>query len=466
VPVEWTGSSPELLIPLDRSGKDPLGGQLERWFRESVRSGRLRPGERLPSTRELARTLGVSRGLVVQCFDQLHAEGYLEARPGAATRVASTATPAAPPRQAPPRPRVLDIDFVPAVPDLGAFPREDWAWAVREATRTASHEELGYPGPAGSARLRGVLASYLDRVRGTAAGPDRIVICSGFSQGLTLALTALAERGVRRVAFEDPGYDETGHISAAASGVELVPVPVDEEGVQVTALAASGADAVVLTPAHQWPTGVVLSPERRHALAAWAATHDGWVVEDDYDAEFRYDHAPVGAVQGLAPERTLLIGTASKSLAPAVRLGWLVCPAELTAAVAEQKMRADRGSPVLDQLAVAALLESGRFDRHLRRMRKTYLTRRNALVESLGEHAPKVRVSGLAAGFHAVAHLPAGLDEQRVVAAAATRSVGLYGMSPQRSTRATDPPQLVLGFGNLGERAIREGIARVADVLR
>ena len=222
----------------------------------------------------------------------------------------------------------------------------------------------------------------------------------------------------------------------------------------------------MLTPAHQWPTGVVLSPQRRHALAAWAATHDGWVVEDDYDAEFRYDHAPVGAVQGLAPERTVLIGTASKSLAPAVRLGWLVCPAELTAAVAEQKMRADRGSPVLDQLAVAALLESGRFDRHLRRMRKTYLTRRNALVESLAEHAPEVRVSGLAAGFHAVAHLPAGLDEQRVVAAAAARSVGLYGMSPQRSTGATDPPQLVLGFGNLGERAIREGIARVADVLR
>jgi GntR family transcriptional regulator/MocR family aminotransferase len=358
------------------------------------------------------------------------------------------------------------VDFVPAVPDLGSFPREDWAWSVREATREAPTAAFGYPEPAGPQRLREVLASYLNRVRGAAADPGRIVTCTGFSQGLVLALQALAARGVRRVGFEDPGYDETGVIAAAAAGVEAVPVPVDGHGVVVQALAATRVDAVVLTPAHQWPTGVVLSPARRHALAAWAANSGAWVVEDDYDAEFRYDHAPVGAVQGLAPERVILIGTVSKSLAPAMRIGWLVCPADLADAVAHNKTKADRGSPTVDQLALALLIESGRFDRHLRRMRKTYLARRNALVGALADHAPGVRVSGLAAGFHAVAHLPDGLTESSVVAAAAQRSVGLYGMSPQRSTRSEEPAQLVLGFGTLGERAIREGIATVGDLLR
>jgi GntR family transcriptional regulator/MocR family aminotransferase len=210
----------------------------------------------------------------------------------------------------------------------------------------------------------------------------------------------------------------------------------------------------------------VLSPSRRHALAAWATNAGAWVVEDDYDAEFRYDHAPIGAVQGLAPERVVLIGTVSKSLAPAMRIGWLVCPADLADAVASAKTQADRGSPALEHLALATLVESGRFDRHLRRMRKVYLGRRNALVESLAEHAPDVRVSGLAAGFHAVAHLPPGVTEAAVVAAAAERWVGLYGMCPQRSTRSAEPAQLVLGFGTLGERAIRDGIASVGDLLR
>jgi GntR family transcriptional regulator/MocR family aminotransferase len=188
-------------------------------------------------------------------------------------------------------------------------------------------------------------------------------------------------------------------------------------------------------------------------------------VEDDYDAEFRYDHPPIGVLQGLAPERVILIGTVSKSLAPALRMGWLVCPADLADSIGVLKTEADRGSPALDQLALARLIESGRFDRHLRLMRKVYLARRNALVDALKEHAPGVRVSGLAAGFHAVAHLPAGLGEAAVIAAALDRGVELYGMSAQRSTRAEQPAQLVLGFGTLTEQAIRAGIASVAPVL-
>jgi GntR family transcriptional regulator/MocR family aminotransferase len=325
---------------------------------------------------------------------------------------------------------------------------------------------LGYDDPRGAATLRDVLASYLGRVRGAAADPDRIVVCTGFSQGLNLALTALAARGVDRVAFEDPGYDETGRIASGWAGVGQVPVPVDEQGLRVDALAATGARAVVITPAHQWPTGVVLTPQRRRALAAWAASTGGWIVEDDYDAEFRYDRVPVGMVQGLAPERVINIGTVSKSLAPALRLGWLLCPADLVGAIGELKVGTDRGSPGVEQRALARMVESGRFDRHLRQQRRAYAAKRSAVLEAMAEHAPGVAVTGLAAGFHAVAHLPGDADEAAVIARARERGVGLYGMSANRSTRSATPPQLVLGFGNLTERAIRDGLARVGDLLR
>jgi GntR family transcriptional regulator / MocR family aminotransferase len=233
----------------------------------------------------------------------------------------------------------------------------------------------------------------------------------------------------------------------------------------VTQLAASGAQAVVLTPAHQWPTGVVLAPQRRQALLAWARNHDAIIVEDDYDAEFRYDREPVGTLHGLAPDRVITLGTVSKSLAPAIRLGWILCPPSLTDIIANEKQLADRGSPLLDQVTLATLIQSGRYDRHLRRMRQSYGQRRQALQTALTRHAPRIRLTGLAAGFHAVAHLPAHVDEHHVVTAARARSVGLYGMSNYRSTRGHTPPQLVLGFGNLSERTIQTGIATVADLL-
>jgi len=466
VPIEWTGSGPELLLPIDRGGPDLLRTQLERGLREAIRNGRLRPGERLPSTRELAKGLGVSRGMVVDCFDQLQAEGYLVAQGGSATRVADTAptTPAPPahPAGAPPR---LEVDFRPAVPDLASFPRADWARTVGEVCRSAPNAAFDYGDPRGAEPLRTVLAGYLSRVRGAAADPDRTVVCTGFSQGLNLALAALAERGVDRVAFEDPGYDQTGRIAADLAGIGVVRVPVDEHGLRVDELAASGAGVVVVTPAHQWPTGVVLSPARRRALADWAARTGGWVVEDDYDAEFRYDREPVGAVQGLAPDRVITIGTVSKSLAPTLRLGWLLCPADLAGAIADGKARTDRGSPGLDQLVLANFLESGRFDRHLRRMRRAYAAKREVLVNTLAAAAPAVTLTGLAAGFHAVAELPPGVAEADAVEPAAARGIGLYGMSGQRSTADPDPPQLILGFGNLSENAIRTGLHRITDLL-
>jgi GntR family transcriptional regulator / MocR family aminotransferase len=466
MPIEWAGLSPELLLALDRGRAEPLRSQLEGQLRDAIRSGRLRVGERLPSSRELASTLGLSRGLVQDCYGQLQAEGYLSTRVGSATRVAAGAgTPAAPPQPDTAAPR-LRVDFLSGVPDLSSFPRGDWVWAQREACRSAPTAAFDYGDPRGSAALREVLAAYLRRVRGAAADPERMVVCAGFAQGLNLVLRVLAGAGVRRVAFEDPGYNETRAYVAAHADVETVPVPVDERGVDVEALAASGARAVVVTPAHQWPTGVVLAPERRQALVAWAAAHDATIVEDDYDAEFRYDREPVGALQGLAPDRVATLGTVSKSLAPSLRLGWIVCPPALADEVAEEKRRSDRGSPGLDQLVVARLIESGRFDRHLRRMRGVYARRRRALLDALAEHAPEVTLTGLAAGFHAVAHLPQPAEERAVVAAARARSVGLHGMSDNRSSGATTPTQLVVGFGNLSERAIQAGIAAVGDLLR
>ncbi|WP_326785354.1 MocR-like pyridoxine biosynthesis transcription factor PdxR [Streptomyces sp. NBC_00151] len=465
MPPQWAGSSPELLLSVDRDSGEQLRAQLERQLRDAIRTGRLGAGERLPSSRGLAAELGLSRGLVQDCYAQLQSEGYLVTRVGSATRVAEGAhvPPAAASRDRG-TPRLI-ADFRHGVPDLGSFPLADWLRATREAARAMPTADLDYGDPRGSSVLREVVAGYLRRVRAAAADPERIVVCSGYAQGLGLTLRTLAHTGVRVVAYEDPGGPATASAAAGAAGLKAVPVPVDEDGVDVRALDATGARAVIVTPAHQWPTGVVLAPERRIALIEWAMRRDAYVIEDDYDAEFRYDREPVGALQGLAADRVVSIGTVSKSLAPALRIGWILCPPALAAPLTEAKRLTDRGSPTLDQLALARLIESGRHDRHLRRMRTVYAARRGALVDALAAHAPEVRLTGLAAGFHAVLHLAPAADERSVVAAARERSVGLYGMSPCRSDRATTPARLVLGFGDVGERAIAEGVAAVGDLL-
>src|ERR1700722_8530614 len=476
--IEWSGLSPGLLVRLDRSAGQPLRAQLEASLREAIRGGRLRAGERLPSSRELARELGVSRGMVQDCYAQLLSEGYLTSRTGSATRVAGlgdpgdqrAASPAAPPPPPVRRPfePPLIADFEPGVPDLSSFPRADWAWAVKQACTQAAAADLGYGDPRGSAVLREVLAGYLRRVRAAAASPARMIISNGFAQGINLVLRALARQGdVTCVAFEDPGYgsaqaDETVR-AVLAMGIGVTYVPVDEQGLVVGELGASGAQAVVVTPAHQSPTGVVLSPPRRRALTDWARRSGGYVIEDDYDSEFRYDKEPVGALQGLAPDQVFLLGTASKALAPAVRLGWVHAPSPLASAVAAEKEMSDRGSCTLDQLALATLLTTGRYDRHLRRMRTVYAARRTALTGAFARHAPGVPLTGLAAGFHAVAPLPPGADETAVIGAARERRVGLHGIGAYRGRPG--PAALVVGFGNVRERAIEPAVAAVADLL-
>jgi GntR family transcriptional regulator / MocR family aminotransferase len=357
------------------------------------------------------------------------------------------------------------------VPDLSSFPRTDWAWAIKQACTQAAAADLGYGDPRGSPVLREVLAGYLRRVRAAVASPERMIISTGFAQGVNLVLRTLARQGgVTCVAFEDPGYgsaqaDETVR-AVLAIGIDVTYVPVDEHGLVVSELAASGAQAVVVTPAHQSPTGVVLSPARRHALIGWARRGGGYVIEDDYDSEFRYDKEPVGALQGLAPDQVFLLGTASKALAPAVRLGWVHAPSPLAPAVAAEKEMSDRGSCTLDQLALATLLTTGRYDRHLRRMRTVYAARRTVLIDAFARHAARTQLTGLAAGFHAVAPLPPGTDETAVIAAARDRRVGLHGIGAYRGNPDTPaPPALVMGFGNVRERAIEPAIAAIADLL-
>ncbi|MFF0728464.1 PLP-dependent aminotransferase family protein [Streptomyces sp. NPDC004134] len=476
--VRWGRDGPGFLMDLDRAAPETLGRQLQEQLRAAVRSGRLRPGERLPSSRRLAQQLGISRGLVVGAYEQLGAEGYLAAEKGAGTRVAASVTAAR--RRPLPRPGGArpgggapdPVEFAYGIPDLASFPMGDWTWALAEAARTVPAAHLGDDADAGSPWLREVVTSYHRRLRAGCAAPADAVVVGGFRHGLTVVVATLARRGITHLALEDPGPREHDRIALRA-GLGVVPVPVDDHGLDVARLRASPARAVLVTPAHQCPTGALLSPERRRELVAWAEEVDGLILEDDYDAEFRYDRRPVGSLQGLAPDRVVALGSVSKTLAPAIKIGWVLAPPEYVPAVLEEKRLTSRGVPVLDQLALARLVESGRFDRHLRRMRTLYAARRDALAEALGGALPGLPLTGLAAGCHALLRLPPGTREAAVVAAARRRSVVVRGLGDylvpagRPGDRPPGPlgPALVLGFGNVNESRIRRGVRALAEAL-
>ncbi len=411
----------------------------------------------------MARELSVSRGLVQSSYEQLEAEGYLLATTGSGTRVTMAA---ASPDQSgiAAAAAAVEIDFAPGRPDLSSFPMRDWLWACGEVSRSASARDAGYPDPRGLIQLRQVVAAYARRVRGSDTTADHIVICNGFTQGAGLTLAALVAQGVRQVAVEDPGHLDMAELVRRA-GLEPIPVPVDRNGLDVDALRATEASAVIVTPAHQTPTGVVLTSRRRQALLEWAAHRQAVVIEDDYDSEFRYDKKPVGSLQGVAAGRVVSIGSVSKSLGPTLRLGWIIAPPHLAPAIAQAKYRADRGSPGLDQLVLSRLMESGRFDRHLRRMRGVYAQRRRSLMLALSAYAPAIDLTGMAAGFHAVANLPDHVNEIQLVAMAAERSVGLQGLGRYRFNGSSGPAGIVFGFGDLTVSAIDRGIARISDLL-
>lgn len=455
-----TSGGASLHLDLDRE-RGALGRQVEAGLRGAIRDGRLPAGAALPSTRVLAQDLGVSRRLVVDAYSQLTAEGWLVARQGASTTVAPSARPGDAPAAAEATPERLRYDFFPGAPDLAAFPRTAWLRALRAVLQGAPDTSLQYPDPAGTAELRTALAAHLGRVRGVLAGPEHVAIVSGARQGITLLGRVLAASGARTVAVELPSLPQHAD-SLRAAGLDVAGIAVDGDGIHVARLARSGADAVVVTPAHQFPLGVALVPERRAALLAWAAAAPGrLVIEDDYDAEFRYDRRPVGALQARDPDRVAYLGSASKTLAPGLRLGWVVARDPLRRRLVREKALDDHGSPALDQLALARLLDSADYDRHIRLARRRYRARRDALAAALAAELPDARLEGLAAGLHAIARLPAPFASDALTAAAAARGVGVYPLGrPGGSTDA-----LIMGYAGLTEPALAEGVRLLAEAL-
>jgi GntR family transcriptional regulator/MocR family aminotransferase len=458
-------TAPDLLLELDRSRPRSLRAQIESGLRDAISVGRLAPGTALPSSRALAADLGVTRGVVVAAYDQLLAEGYLVARQGAGTVV--NPAPSSPARATAPgnRPPPPVVDFQPSIPDLSTFPRAAWLRATRTALQTLPDRYFGYSDPRGLRQLRTAMADYLGRVRGVVADADQVVICNGFSHGLSFVARQLLDEGHTTIAVEDPGQDgPRDELQWLGLGYDAV--PVDAEGIVVESLRRSSSRAVLLTPAHQFPTGAVLSPVRRRAVVAWAHDVDGYVIEDDYDAEYRYDRHPIGAMQGLAPDRVIYSGTLSKSLAPGLRLGWLVLPPPLVRPIATSRTLVDRATSAPVQATFAEFLGSGDLDRHLRRMRRDYRQRRDVLIAALARWLPDARPSGVAAGLHVMVALPPGVDEIELTEQAAAAGIRVYPLKPYRVAKPdAAAPAILLGYANLTPASIEQGVRELAMVV-
>ncbi|MFE7406304.1 PLP-dependent aminotransferase family protein [Isoptericola sp. NPDC057559] len=453
----------------------PLVARLERAVRDAVHAGRVPAGSALPPSRALAESLGVSRWVVTEVYGQLVAEGFCEARVGSGTRIAAGAaahaTPKHPAAPALPAAGRARLDLAPGVPDLRHVPRAAWLRALRDALADAPDTDLGAPDPAGHPGTRAALAAYLARARSTCAGADDVLVTHGATDGMARLVRALRAAGHRALLVEDPSWGRLRDVARDA-GLVPVPVPVDAGGVDVAALVAAGARtgarAALVTPAHQFPTGVALAPDRRDALVSWARAVDGLVVEDDYDAEFRYDRRPVAALQGHDPGRVALVGSLSKTVSPAFGLGWLVLPPRWRDRL---EARSDGVAPsTVDQLALARFLSDGGYERHLRAARGRFRRRRAALLDALDAALPGLPVSGLAAGLHVVLGLPEGVAAAAVVRAAAARDVAVADVRRYRVTAAPLPggpaEALVVGYGNLADARLGEAVAGLAAAVR
>lgn len=481
----------------------PAHQRLAALLRSEINTGRLRPGERLPPSRALAEQLGLSRWVVTEAYDQLKAEGYLTGLVGSGTRVAGSATgpdaaaasasataasmgaasasrakarsgeaaanPAPARSVVPPAEPQITLDLSPALPELSSFPRAAWRAATTRALDRVSDAQLGHPDPAGTPQLRRTLADYLRRVRALDLADDGsgVLITQGVGNAIDLICRQLATAGARRVAIENPSWPRLRQI-VAGNGLDAVPIEVDREGLRVDALLRADAieriDAVFTMPTHQFPTGVPLSAARRVALVQWAAAGDSWIIEDDYDAEFRYDRRPVGAVAALAPDNVAYLGSVSKTLSPSLHLGWMVAPSRLLARIASARAGLGALTPTIEQLALVDFITSGAYDRHLRRMRRRYQLRRRAMLEALHRQVPGAPAPSMDAGLHVLWHLPPGCDEATVIERCAASGIAVAGESACRvgpsPGNASAHPGLVLGYGNVPEHRADE-IARI-----
>jgi GntR family transcriptional regulator/MocR family aminotransferase len=444
----------------------PLRRQLEHALRGAIRSGRLAPGSVLPPSRDLADQLGVSRGVVVDSYSQLRTEGYLSAVRGSGTRVALLSAPGAPParRQVSPAEQ-FRYDLRPGQADYHAFPRARWKAALVRALRELPDRRLGYANHCGIAELRNAVAGYLARVRGVVVEPEHVVICCATSQALTVLWHTLRKQGGRRVAIEDPGW-RWQRYTVEHAGLEAVPVRVDADGLVVSELIAADVDAVVMTPAHHYPTGVVMTAERRAALIRWARERHALIVEDDYDVEYRFGREPIASLQGLAPDLVAFVGTTSKTLAPSLRLAWIVPPAHLIDDVENELLVTGVTPPTIDQIAMASFIENAALERHVRSMRRSYRAKRDVLVDALGTHLPAARVGGTAAGLHLLAWLPDGVDEHATAMRARRSGVGTHELHRHCDTSAPSPPALLLGFALPSESDLITATKLLAEAIR
>jgi len=468
-----------LHLPLDRASPNPLHRQIYDGVRRAILDGRLRPGQRLPASRTLAEELGVSRLPVLSAYEQLLHEGYLGARVGSGTFVSRDlpddlllASGASPRRgrgesEATSRQGSNLGPFRMNLPALDQFPHAAWARLVARHAHGLSHAQMAYGDAAGLGPLRAAIAEYLRSARAVRCEDDQVVVVAGSQAALRLAAAVLLAPG-DKVGVEEPGYPGA-RAAIRASGAEVVAVPVDEKGIRVEALPIPPGPlrAVYVTPSHQFPLGVSMTAARRLALLEWAHRNDTWVLEDDYDSEYRYVSRPLGALQGMDGHgRVLYIGTFSKVLFPALRVGYLVVPAVLLSRLLEARDALDLFSPTLYQAVLAELLDSGGFSRHVRRMRGLYLERRNALLGGLARHCGgMLQVANADAGLHVAALLPKGMDDVDLVRRMAERGLTALPLSACYVGRRRRSG-LLLGFGGSTPRRLAEATRVLGNVLR
>jgi GntR family transcriptional regulator/MocR family aminotransferase len=457
---------PEILLHIDRLHPETLTGQLRAGLRDAIRSGRLVAGTRLPASRVLAEDLGVSRGIVVDAYAQLVAEGFLVTRPGSGTMVSDAAgiTPTHMSwwqRRGQQRPGLWrpEIDLRPSGPDPALFPRSRAAKTMTEIFRHLPAAEFGYTGPWGVARLRRQLEDHLGRLRAAMAPADGIVVVTGRTQALTVIARTLAAAGHVHVAVEDPGPPLHRHL-LQAHGLKAVPIPVDDEGLDVDVLVASDCRAVLTSPSCQFPTGAVMSAARRARLLEWAVARNALIIEDDQRADFHFGRPALACLQGMRPGQVMLIGSVSMTLSPAMRLGWIVPPPQLLRAVAETKRDDDFGTPVMEQHVLATWLESGQYDQHVRSARRMYAVRRTVLSHQLLQHFPQWPQRGIPAGLEILLEMPDSVSDRHVAAHARQLGLGVTALRSMR-VRSTGPSGLVLSYARLAPRQCAEAVTRL-----
>ncbi len=463
----WSTSGLDLLVETRGTRRR---ASLEEALRHAIHSGRLPNGTRLPSSRALATDLGWSRGTVTAAYDQLVAEGYLATRRGSGTQVDFAAPATAAPEEQPAARREWRLDLRPGPPPADTFPVDVWLRHLRDALRDAPASSFGYGDPAGSLDLRTELAAYLGRVRGVRTTAANIVVTAGATQALSLLAGVLVRtRPDRALAIEDPGFWHHRHV-LARSPLDVVALPVDAQGADPSGLFEQDVGAAVITPAHQYPTGWVMSPARRRRFIEWARRDGAFVIEDDYDGELRYDRRPVAALQGIASDVVVYVGTASKTLGPALRLGWMAVPDALLEEVVAAQLLTLQSIDVTSQLGFARLVARHAYDTRVRTVRNTFRRRHGtlaALVARLADEMPGLRLGGVPAGGQSPLLLPHETPGERaVMELAASRGLGLEGLARSSHVAGTHPPGLLVGFSRPSEHLYAQNLEALEGVLR